>query len=163
MLTDGTAGSFFSSFTGAVVNGALCGSITPGGTRDTFVVVSGTVSGFNFDLDGGTVMVVDGTLIRVNVSCDGGTSVGDDDAVSGTKTCGTSVGNISVLAFVFSLFGDVRDGESVIGTRKEGGFISAVFAVLLVSYQVVSVCGTFAIVFVVVVTWNSSVVAAAAS
>ena len=63
-----------------------------------------------------------------------------------------------MLVFVFSLFGDDRDGESFVRKRREGGFSSAAFVVVLVVSRIVAFSRTFAIV-----TFTEAMVSATAS
>ena len=165
MLTYDGAGTCCTSCASGVVNGTLGSDDSLGETRSTVVVVIGVVHGVNIECAVGNVVVDNGIVSSLNSSCDNdsGTSVGANGAVSGSNISSASVVEISVLIFALGLFGNARDGDSVVGTRNGGCFSGDVVTVALVTSRVFTIYSAFTFVVVSFVTWTAAVVVATAS
>ena len=150
MLINGTAGT------------STLGSPNSGGACCTIMVVSGDVSGDSADCNGGNVILVNGSVSSVDSPFDGGTSIGANGIVGSVEPSGTSVGDVSVLMFVLSMF-DVRDVSMVVVTLNKGGFNGTVVVVALLVSRVVTFSGTFAVVIIFVATGTVAMLITAAS
>ena len=67
-----------------------------------------------------------------------------------------------MILFVLRMF-DIRHGDSVVVTLNKGGFNGTMVLVSLVVPLLITACGTFSVMVVVVVTRTASVLVAEAS
>ena len=100
-----------------LINGAAgavaLGSPNSIGAGITVVVVSGDILSNIADFNRRNIMLVNATSSSLGTPCDGSAVMGANGTVGGAEPSSISIGEISVLLFVLSMF-DIRDGGRVL-------------------------------------------------